>query len=489
MGNILSLTRDGWQNNGSFANMDILDYDYDVGNKLTKVTDTGNDAHGFRDGTNTNDDFEYDGNGNLILDRNKGITGVTYNHLNLPIQVTFNSGNIQYVYAADGTKLKRSTSTGTETLYAGNYIYENGTLQFFNTSEGTVLPKNVDDYSAGFDYVYNYVDHLGNVRLSYTDNNGTVEIVKESNYYPFGLSHKGYNGGVSPLGNSVAKKYMFGGKELDESLGLETYDFGARNYDPALGRWMNLDPLAEQMRRHSPYNYAFNNPLRFIDPDGMSPDDIIFNLLLEDGSTVELARIETDIEAEFNIEASEVPFFDLENYESLVIEAGDFEIDSDFDLQAVSFDLSGEIAAEAGVQAEVSFIGMLKGPDKGETVQVNGLLGFEGGATGSVSFYQPGQEGENLFLNDLQGFETGLQGTGGYVNGSVFSGFKFISSAPYTEDVYNGFSVADQLVLQGLRLAVQAMLVIVNFFIGPIKINNLKRHLCIKWFSYYFFLS
>jgi RHS repeat-associated protein len=170
----------------------------------------------------------------------------------------------------------------TRTKYAGDFIYEKtGTgadvLVFFNTPEGYVEPVNASNYGSGFNYVYQYKDHLGNIRLSYKDinqNNASavsLQIQEENNYYPFGLKHKGYNTSITGRHH----KYMFGGKELqDEIVGsssFEVYDFGARNYDAALGRWMNLDPLAEKMRRHSPYNYAFNNPIYFIDPDGMAP--------------------------------------------------------------------------------------------------------------------------------------------------------------------------------------------------------------------------
>uniref|UniRef100_UPI00192C4C46 RHS repeat-associated core domain-containing protein n=1 Tax=Flavobacterium sp. UGB4466 TaxID=2730889 RepID=UPI00192C4C46 len=90
-----------------------------------------------------------------------------------------------------------------------------------------------------------------------------LTIIDENNYYPFGLKHKGYNDYVA-----TSNKYKYNGKELQDELGLNMYDYGARNYDPAIGRWMNVDLMAEKAVSITPYRYAFNNPLTFVDPNG-----------------------------------------------------------------------------------------------------------------------------------------------------------------------------------------------------------------------------
>ncbi len=302
-GNLLRLNR---KEDGSASYIDRLFYTYDSGNKLVAVQDGWSGASaikGFIDGNTTGNDYTYDANGNMLRDLNKGIgtttaDGIRYNHLNLPTQVRFNNDttkNISYIYDATGTKQAKVVTNGgslTTTKYAGNFIYEETgsgeVLKFFNHPEGYVEPittnsilikteaqgkRSAAPNSTLYKYVYQYKDHLGNIRLSYTDTddnntiNTSTEIIEESNYYPFGLKHKGYNNVV----NGTHHPYGFGGKEEQSEFGINWVDITARNYDPTLGRWMNLDPLAEYMRRHSPYNYAFDNPIFYIDPDGMAP--------------------------------------------------------------------------------------------------------------------------------------------------------------------------------------------------------------------------
>ncbi|KDN54720.1 RHS repeat-associated core domain protein-containing protein [Flavobacterium seoulense] len=281
-GNIMTLVRTGNTDaNGSvFGTMDNLAYTY-LGNRLNTVEDSSGSTEGFKDGSHTNQEYTYDDNGNMKTDANKGITAIAYNHLNLPTDVTLGGGTIHYDYDATGVK-QRKIAAGTATDYAGGFQYEGVNLKFFPTAEGYAENNN-----GTFSYIYQYKDHLGNVRLSYKDVGTTtpsLHIVEESNYYPFGLKQKV----TGELINNSSYKYKYNGKELqDENIGgvqLNLYDYGARNYDPALGRWMNIDPLAEKFSKISPYTYVANNPLNAIDPDGR---DIIFLTRNNDGSVKE----------------------------------------------------------------------------------------------------------------------------------------------------------------------------------------------------------
>jgi len=255
MGNINTLKR----TNGSTAYFNNFAYNYTngtvKGNQLMGITDAGTAVQ--------NSNYQYDENGNQKSDSRKGIT-IAYNMLNLPKTITKTSTGetLNYTYDATGQKLRKVYGSSIRD-YVGGIEYSNNTIEFIQTEEGRAIP--------GSSYTYEYMikDHLGNTRAMVKQNG---EISQVQDYYAFGLEmNPGNAKGTSP--NNL---YRYNGKEKQTELSLDQLDYGARFYDPVIARWNVLDPLAEKMRRHSPYNYSFNNPLRFIDPDGMGPQDIVF---------------------------------------------------------------------------------------------------------------------------------------------------------------------------------------------------------------------
>jgi RHS repeat-associated protein len=112
-------------------------------------------------------------------------------------------------------------------------------------------------------------------------------VVEENSYYAFGLQHKGYGATLTWLGNAHAEKYKYNGKELQDELGLNMYDYGARNYDPAIGRWMNVDPLAEDYEDYTPYQFASNQPVHAQEVEGLENDnDLNKRLQLREGRRI-----------------------------------------------------------------------------------------------------------------------------------------------------------------------------------------------------------
>lgn len=168
-GNILKLHRTG---KGGF-NMDLMDYAYN-GNQLLKVDDIGNPDEGFKDGNTTGNDYAYDANGNMIIDKNKDIDTIEYNYLNLPQKVIKKNGAyVKYVYNAAGLKLSQEVYDSLNTLqkktdYLGEFFYENDTLQFIQHEEGRVIMKETEP-----EYQYVLKDHLGNARVTFTTKHET----------------------------------------------------------------------------------------------------------------------------------------------------------------------------------------------------------------------------------------------------------------------------------------------------------------------------
>ena len=298
-GNILTLGRRGEGNNGSFGTVDSLSCTYD-GNRILRISDSAgslvyNGSFDFKpSGSKAN--YTFNANGSLTFDPDKGAT-FTYSDTGTPLSVDFRSGErTDYVYTADGTKLMttwgsirtmlrrkysllpnplinvsiRDTSVfspriwdkidtfpllvHSATEYAGPFVIVDGKLDRILFDGGYCTVRDSQPK-----YHFYVRDHLGSIRVV-VDEDGKVE--QKTYYYPFG----GIYGNVS-AGTDV-QPFKYNGKELDHRHGLDLYDYGARQYDAATGRWTTMDPLAEKYYSVSPYAYCHNNPVNGTDPDG-----------------------------------------------------------------------------------------------------------------------------------------------------------------------------------------------------------------------------
>ena len=278
-GSIEQLQRYGMKNNGTFGEIDDLTVSYD-GNRLLKVTDAAealnyNGAQDFNDGANADCEYEYDSNGALTYDSNRGITSITYDYGHHPYKISMKAKKKTHYncYTSDGRKLLSKhegmipTGTGyyrrfsTTDLYIDGLILRDG-VPYIWQFDGGYVELNANGTPTRWNY---YVcDHLGSTRKVVDSNDNVKETV---NYYPFGSEMKMQD--PAQMAGDTWQPYRFTGKELDQQNSLNWYDFGARWFDVAgVPMWTSVDPLAENYYSISPYTYCENNPVNAIDPDG-----------------------------------------------------------------------------------------------------------------------------------------------------------------------------------------------------------------------------
>ncbi|MBW6479324.1 MAG: RHS repeat-associated core domain-containing protein, partial [Bacteroidales bacterium] len=263
-GNITKLVRYGFCGQ-SYTCIDSLIYHYHNpgSNRLIGIIELADRYCGFR-AVNTMPAYYYDANGNMNMDKNKGIEAIVYNHLNLPTKIEFeNNKRIYYLYDAAGTKLRKyyyeDNRPMTTTDYSGPFVYTGHHPDYILTSEGRLK---WDDHDSLFYPEYFIKDHLGNVRVVLTTNPNQHHLSQITDYYPFGME--------IPVSGNSDNQLKYNGKEFQMEAKLEWYDYGARFYDPALGRFHTTDAFAEKYYSFSPYQYGANNPVLFIDINGDS---------------------------------------------------------------------------------------------------------------------------------------------------------------------------------------------------------------------------
>lgn len=376
-GNILNLDRYGEEAAGQPIQIDGLTYTYD-GNRLLKVADSTNNPDGFKDGINTGNDYTYDTMGNMLTDKNKNITAIKYNHLNLPTEVVFNTGKISYIYDATGTRLGKKVEPNNglivTTDYLGGFQYKNNQLQFFFQPEGLVEYKNNQ-------YIYHYIykDHLGNNRLIYADLNKdgginpATEIIEENNYYPFGLKHKGYNELATE--NPAGHKYKFQGQEHQDELGLNWDSFKWRNYMPDIGRFFNPDPLSDQYSYQSHYNFSENRVVDGVELEGLEFVD--FKIAMRESQKAQVKALDNGAsraEAQKVYQQTyntNVPFGNLPDETGLLLFRYATPFEDVFGLiTGQDFEGNAYHRGEAGVWAAASFIPFAKIVKAGKVIKI-----------------------------------------------------------------------------------------------------------------------
>ncbi|HEY9001781.1 MAG TPA: DUF6443 domain-containing protein [Mucilaginibacter sp.] len=271
-GNIIALNRG---TGTTYAAFDQLTYNYTLSgnptNQVQSIADANTSNTGLVSGTTS---YTYDGNGNMLI-QNNGTNNqqnktFTYNLLNLPQTVVAHTGitttsTLTYTYDAAGNKLRRtSTGLSNTTDYITGIQYDGTTtpaLNFIQTEEGKAVYQ---ASTGGFEYEYYLGDNLGNTRVTFGTKTGTAAVYQTDDYYPFGMEVNSYT-------NYPKNEYLYNKKELQEELGQ--YDYGARFYDPVIGRWNVVDAYAEHPDQIdlSPYAYVGNNPITRTDPDGNCP--------------------------------------------------------------------------------------------------------------------------------------------------------------------------------------------------------------------------
>ena len=279
-GNITAMARKGMIGTG-ITTIDQLTYTYlSNSNKLASVADPSNTASAklgdFINGTNTGDDFTYDANGNITKDLNKNIAGITYNHLNLPENITIaGKGTIKYLYDATGNKLRKVVVDNTQTTartittdYSRGFVYRNDTLQFITHEEGRIRPVFKAGQPVAFYYDYFIKDYLGNVRSILTEqsdltmytatmeaDNAATETALFSNVETTrSAKPAGYPEDQTTRKNDYVAKLNAreGGKKIGPSLVLkvmagDTLQIGARAFYKSVGPKNNKTATPEDM--------------------------------------------------------------------------------------------------------------------------------------------------------------------------------------------------------------------------------------------------